>query len=780
MNLSLVLFPFLLLLLIHPSTVSCEKQKQVYVVYFGEHSGSKTHQEIEDNHHSYLFSVKKTEEEAKSSLLYSYKNSINGFAAILTPEEASILSERDEVVSVFENKANRWSLQTTRSWQFVGLGEEDVGSDSNMKGEDLLHKAKYGKDVIVGLLDSGVWPESRSFNDEDMGPIPKKWKGICQAGDSFDSSHCNRKLIGARYYLKAYEHYNGPLNRSYDYKSPRDHDGHGTHTASTAAGRVVHNVSSLGGFGSGSASGGAPLARVAMYKVCWPQANSTLEKQDTCLEADMLAAIDDAIGDGVDILSISIGSNVPIKYSDDGIAMGALHAIKKNIVVSCAAGNSGPANSTVSNIAPWVITVGASSIDRIFSSPVVLGNGLKLKGQTVTPYKMKKGYYPLVYAGDVVEPNVPKNSSAGQCLPGSLLPKKAKGKIVLCMRGEGTRVKKGEEVKRAGGVGYILGNSLANGDELTVDAHVLPATAVVYNDAIKILNYINSTKKPLARIDPVMTVLDTKPAPFMAAFSSTGPSAMVPNILKPDITAPGLNILAAWSEASSPTKLDDDHRVVKYNFDSGTSMATPHVAAIATLVKAVHPTWTSAAIRSAIMTTANLKNNVGKTLTTASGKTANPFNFGSGHINPTKVADPGLVYDASYTDYLLFLCSIGVTKPDPTFSCPKNPPSANNLNYPSLAIANLNGTMTVKRTVTNVGANKGFYTVKVETPRGFSVKINPRILYFRDFGEKKSFTITVKANRNSGGVGNGEYSFGSYTWKDGIHEVRSPIAVSRA
>ncbi|KAF9620621.1 hypothetical protein IFM89_013647 [Coptis chinensis] len=772
------------LLVFLPLLISCD-ERHVYIVYFGEHDGINSLQEIEDIHHSHLSSVKKSEEQARASILYSYKN-INGFAALLTADEAKLLSEKDEVVSISQSKPNTWSLQTTRSWEFIGLqGGMEFGRsvDSEMRG-NLWQMANYGKDVIVGLLDSGIWPESRSFNDEGFGPVPKSWKGICQAGDSFNSSHCNRKLIGARYYLKAYEHYYKRLNKSLDYRSPRDSDSHGTHTSSTVGGRMVANVSGLGGFASGTASGGAPLVRLAMYKVCWPiPTDGSQEKLDTCQDADMLAAIDDAIGDGVDVLSISIGSDGQLNFTDSGIAMGALHAIKKNIVVACAGGNNGPDSATVSNLAPWFITVGASSIDRTVSSPVVLGNGMKIKGESGAPDKLKKIMYPLVYAGDVVEPFVPKNSSAGQCLSGSLSPKKTKGKIVLCMRGEGLRVAKGEEVKRAGGVGMILGNGPSNGDELTVDAHVLPATAVGANDATTILNYIKSSNKSVAQIDPAVTLLDAKPAPSMAAFSSVGPNPLVPDILKPDITAPGLNIIAAWSEVVSPTTLDSDHRAVKYSFESGTSMACPHLAGIAALVKAIHPTWSSAAIRSALMTTATLRNNLGKVMTTEeSGKVANPFNFGSGHVRPTKVSDPGLVYDASYTDYLLFLCSIGIKGVDRTFHCPKVSPSVHDLNYPSLAISKLNGSLKVKRTVTNVGGKKSVYIASVRLPRGFSVKLHPKKLYFNDIGEKQSFTITVKAkgSKKESNSTTEEYSFGSYTWKDGIHAVRSPIALSRA
>ena len=185
----------------------------------------------------------------------------------------------------------------------------------------------------------------------------------------------SRKIIGARYYLKAYEAQYGGVNTTDAYRSPRDHDGHGTHTASTVAGRAVPGAAALGGFASGTASGGAPLARLAIYKVCWPIPGPNPNAENTCFDADMLAAMDDAVGDGVDVMSVSIGaSGKPPPLSKDGIAVGALHAARRGVVVVCSGGNSGPAPSTVSNLAPWILTVGASSIDRSFNSPIRLGN----------------------------------------------------------------------------------------------------------------------------------------------------------------------------------------------------------------------------------------------------------------------------------------------------------------------------------------------------------------------------------------------------------------------
>ncbi|PWA98238.1 Peptidase S8/S53 domain-containing protein [Artemisia annua] len=680
----------------------------------------------------------------------------------------------EEVVMVIPSHEREYSLHTTRSWEFAGLDEEL--KPTKMDRQDLLYRSQYGKDIIVGVMDSGVWPESESFNDIGMGPIPVSWKGICQTGPTFKATHCNRKLIGARYYLKGYEARYGHLNTTQDSRSPRDMDGHGTHTASTVGGRGVPNASALGGFSSGTAFGGAPMARLAIYKVCWPVPGKGKEDGNTCLFEDMLAAFDDAIRDGVHILSISIGSSTPIDYTQDGLAMGALQATKNNILVVCSGGNEGPTASTVVNTAPWIFTVAASSVDRSFVAPVKLGNGKMVKGQSATPYNLpQRKMYQLVYAAEVVNENVPKTYIAGQCLPGSLNPQKAKGKIVFCLRGNGTRVGKGMEVKRAGGIGYILGNSPANGAELTVDAHVLPATAVTSYDAVQILRYINSTKTRTAYIFPGRTIVHAKPAPSVAAFSSRGPSAISPEILKPDIAAPGLNILAAWTEGNSPTKIEADKRRVKYNILSGTSMACPHISAAAALIKAIHPDWSSAAIKSALITSAGLLNNEGKRITDASGNPADPLQFGSGHFRPEKAADPGLVYDASYNDYLLFLCSHVNINSNPTFKCPKTTPSMQNLNYPSFSFPKLTGKVAVKRTVTNVGGKGSVYFASVEPPMGISVKVYPPILHFNHVGEKKDFELIVEARER---VEKGIYSFGWLTWSDGVHIVRSPIAVS--
>ncbi|XP_010494681.1 PREDICTED: subtilisin-like protease SBT5.5 [Camelina sativa] len=810
MNIKAMRLIFLsLLLLLIPLLASCTKEKQVYIVYFGEHKGDKAFDEIEAHHHSYLQSVKESEEDAKSSLLYSYKHSINGFAAELTADQASRLKGLRGVLSVFKSNPRKYKLHTTRSWEFVGLKEdegEDYRGDGNGRrhkydmndrfrvGRKFLNKAKHGDGVIVGLIDSGVWPESRSFDDKGMGPIPESWNGICQTGVAFNSSHCNRKIIGARYYARGYERYYGPFNAeaNNDFLSPRDADGHGSHTASTAVGRRVKGVSALGGIAMGTASGGASLARLAVYKACWAIPNAEKYVTNTCFDEDMLAAFDDAIADGVNVISISIGAVEPQTYLEDGIAIGALHAVKRDIVVAASAGNDGPAGETLSNPAPWIITVGASSLDRFFVGGLELGDGYKFESDSLTTLKMDN-FAPLVYAPDVVVPWGSRNE-ASLCLPNSLSPDLVKGKVVLCLRGfgSGSTIGKGLEVKRAGGVGMILANSRDN-DAFDVVSHFVP-TALVFSSTVdRILDYIYNDYEPVAFIKPAETILyrnqpkdsfyPYKPAPFMTSFSSRGPNWVDANILKPDIIAPGLNILAAWSGADSASKDSIDQRVSDYSLDSGTSMACPHVAGAIALLKSMHPTWSSAAIRSALMTTASMTNQDNEPIQDYDGSPANPFALGSGHFRPTKAASPGLVYDASYGSYLLYCCSVGLTNIDPTFKCPSEIPPGYNLNYPSISIPYLIGTVTVTRTVTCVGRSANstsVYVFKAQPPFGVNVKAEPNVLVFDRIGQKKQFNIIFTTNpyEFTGEARRDRYRFGWFSWSDGHHVVRSPIAVS--
>ncbi|KAL6137073.1 hypothetical protein ACLB2K_062368 [Fragaria x ananassa] len=754
-------------LVLHRPTFAIKKS---YVVYFGAHSHPPNFSELEltqvrENHYEFLGSFLGSHEVAKDSIFYSYTRHINGFAATLEEEDASQIAKHPKVVSVFLNKGRK--LHTTRSWDFLGLEYNGVTPPNSV-----WEKARYGEDAIIANLDTGVWPESKSFSDEGYGPIPPKWKGICQ-NETDSGFHCNRKLIGARYFNKGFAAVVGPLSSSF--QSPRDEEGHGSHTLSTAGGNFVTGASVFG-YGNGTAKGGSPKARVAAYKVCWPPVNGS-----ECFDADILAAFDMAIHDGVDVLSVSLGGD-PVAFFNDSVAIGSFHAVKHGIVVVCSAGNSGPADSTVSNVAVWEITVGASTMDREFPSYITLGNWKHLKGQSLSAMALRsKRFYPLISAADAKAANASVHEAL-LCKAGTLDPEKVKGKILACLRGDNARVDKGGQALLAGAVGMILANDEVNGNEIISDPHVLPAAHINFTDGALVFAYINATKSPRAYIKRPTTMLGTKPAPFMAAFSSKGPNSITPDILKPDITAPGVSVIAAYSEAQGPTNQEFDRRRIPFNSVSGTSMSCPHISGIVGLLKTLYPHWSPAAIKSAIMTTAKTLDNSREPLLNASNSEATPFSYGAGHVKPNSAMDPGLVYDLDTDDYLNVLCALGYNKTQiETFSqesykCPSPAIGLTNLNYPSITVPKLSGSLVVKRTLKNVG-EPGTYTARITNPDGISVSVEPKSLKFKKVGEEKSFNVVLEAkDSNAAKI----YVFGKLIWSDGKHNVRSPIVVKAA
>ncbi|XP_020588592.1 subtilisin-like protease SBT5.3 [Phalaenopsis equestris] len=738
-----------------------------YVVYLGAQSdfaaefSADANEIVTQSHFELLESFLQSKEKARDAIFYSYTRCINGFAAILEEEDALEISKHPGVVSVFENRGHK--LHTTRSWQFLGLERDGI-----VPKQSLWTKARFGEDVIIANLDGGVWPESKSFRDDDMGPIPSKWKGICQNGSKHEFS-CNRKLIGARYFNKGYLAAGGVVNSTLN--SPRDQDGHGTHTLSIAGGSFVPNASFLG-FGNGTAKGGSPRARVVGYKVCWPPINGS-----QCFSADILAGFEAAIKDGVDVISVSFGS-MAVNYFRDAIAIGSFHAVNNGIAVVTSAGNLGPVPAFVSNVAPWLFTVGASTIDREFPSYVVLDQKRQFMGQSFSSESLAKNkLYPLIRSIDAANADA-SSDDADKCLPGSLDKKKAKGKILVCTRGANVRLEKGEVVKLAGGLGMILVNDNFTADEIIADPHFLPATHITYSDGLKLLSYIKSTKSPKASITHPVTKLGTKPAPFMAAFSSQGPNTINPEILKPDITAPGVSIIAAYSEGTSPSGLDFDKRRFPFNLESGTSMACPHVAGIVGLLKSLHPNWSPAAIKSAIMTTAKARDNLLEPIKNGTLAKANPFNYGSGHVRPNRAMNPGLVYDLSVTDYLNFLCALGYSSTQIStfkkYNCPSKARALVDLNYPSITIPELSDSITVARKLKNVGT-PGTYVARVRSPNGVMIKVAPTSLTFKEAGEEKTFKLTLAP---IGDFVAKDYVFGLLEWSDGNkHRVRSPITI---
>ncbi|KAI3829451.1 hypothetical protein L1987_03575 [Smallanthus sonchifolius] len=684
MDLSRVLLAIFITLCVLQSSSLAIKSKKSYIVYLGGLDQQYEASQIQDSHFEFLGSILGSKERVDEAMIYSYNKQFNGFAALLDDEDAAKIAAHPDVVTVIQNKGRK--LHTTRSWDFLKLEKNGVIGASS-----LWKKARFGENIIIANLDTGVWPESKSFSSNGYGPIPYKWKGGCENETLVP---CNNKLIGAKYYNKGGE----------------------------------------------------------------------------CDDADIVKGFETAIHDGVDVISVSLGGQ-PADYMDDGLAIASFHAVKKGITVVFSAGNDGPTPGTVTNVSPWVITVGASTIDREFQSLVDLASGLTLKGLSMSKPLPHSGFYPLINAANAKAENATM-MNAMLCAQGALDPKKVQGKILVCLRGGNGRVDKGTQAALAGAAGMILCNDKASADEIIADPHVLPATHITYADGLHLYAYLNSTNEPLGYLTHPEAAINIKPAPFMAGFSSRGPNSITPEILKPDITAPGVNIIAAFSEDAKP--------VLPYNIESGTSMSCPHVAGVVGLLKSLHPDWSPSAIKSAIMTTAYIKDNRGNPMMDETKNVASPFSRGAGHIDPNRAMNPGLVYDLTVNDYLDFLCTRGYNKTmiqkfsDQPYECPEND-NILDFNYPSITVHKLNGTVTVTRRLTNVGP-PGIYTVAVKSPAGISVNVKPNILAFGKKGEVQKFELKMKADGTSVIK---DHVFGELIWSNGKHyHVKSPIVVS--
>ncbi|RYR71930.1 hypothetical protein Ahy_A02g006141 [Arachis hypogaea] len=692
---SLLWLPLLLILL--------SNAENFYIVFLGDHPL------IRDNAHeahlNVLSTVKESHIEAKESLVYSYTKILNFNAFVIK------CLAKDEVLSLFPNRYHK--LHTTRSWDFIGL---PLTAKRKLQSES---------DTIVGLLDTGVTPEFQSFKDNGLGPPPAKWKGTCDHFTNF--SGCNNKLIGARYFKL------DKMEDPEDILSPIDVNGHGTHTSSTAAGSLVPKASLLG-LAEGTARGAVPSARLAIYKVCWQSSG--------CADMDLLAAFEAAIHDGVDVISISIGGG-DTNYLKDSIAIGAFHAMRNGIITVASAGNDGPAMGTVTNTAPWIVTVAASGIDREFKSTIELGNGKNVSEH----FKCIDSF----------------------CFEDSLDPKKVKGKIVYCKQGTG-----GTEgvIKGYGGIGTILEN-----EQFPEVAQIFMAPATIVNTTIgqSITTYIKSTRSPSAVILKSHEV--KRPAPFTASFSSRGPNPGSKNILKPDIAAPGVNILASYTLRKSITGLKGDTQFSEFTLMSGTSMSCPHVAGVAAYVKSFHPDWTPAAIRSAIITTA-------KPMSKRVDKEAE-FAFGAGQINPTKAVNPGLVYDMDDLGYIQFLCHEGYNGSNlsvlvgHSINCTSLVPGHGHdaINYPTIQFnvkKDKETTLGVfRRRVTNVGPVPTSFNATITAPKGVEITVKPSSLVFSKAMQQRSFKVVVKAKT----MASMKVVSGSLVWRSPRYIVRSPIAL---
>ncbi|XP_021832758.1 subtilisin-like protease SBT4.10 [Prunus avium] len=719
-----LLFPYVFSILILTMSLLCkaidDEDRKPYIVYLGSLPNDEAFSPL--SHQIGILERVVESTSASNFLIRSYKRSFNGFAAKLTDQEIERLANMKEVVSVFPS--TNFQLHTTRSWDFIGLNDETKRNSTTES------------DVVVGVIDTGIWPESQSFNDEGFSPAPKKWKGVCEGGKNFT---CNNKIIGAR---------------RYNSSSARDEVGHGSHTASTAAGNAFKGASFYG-LAQGTARGGVPSARIAAYKVC---------EFKKCPGEAIMAAFDDAIADGVDIITISLGGTSVTPFDKDPIAIGSFHAMKKGILTAHSAGNRGPEEGTVVSVEPWVLTVAASGTDRRIIDKVVLGNGRTLIGNSVNSFTSNGTSYPLVYGKDATSHC--SNFDAQSCLAGCIDSDLVKGKILVCDASDGDIV-----ALQAGALGSIV----ISASEDVAFIVPLPATGLSIKDYEGLKSYLNSTKHAKANILKSEAIKDPA-APIVVSFSSRGPNLILPEIIKPDISAPGVDILAAFSPVAAITDSPDDGRHVKYSLLSGTSMACPHAAAAAAYIRTFHPEWSPAAIKSSLMTTAWPMNHTDDV-------SPAEFAHGSGHINPVTALDPGLVYETSEDDHIKLLCSflddarVKLISGENS-SCPKGSEkgSPKDFNYPSLAAVVkpvTSFTINFNRTVKNVGLANSTYKAKILPDSKVDIKVVPQVLSFKSLNEEKTFTVTVVAK----GLPDGSHASASLVWYDGTHRVRSPILV---
>ncbi|HWJ06439.1 MAG TPA: S8 family peptidase [Steroidobacteraceae bacterium] len=704
--------------------------------------------------------------------LYSYGYVLNGFAADLTEAQAEKLRGTPGVLSVEKDEVLQ--LDTSSTPAFIGVGGDDgVWATTGAKGEN----------VIIGIVDGGAWPEHPSFSDrtDANGNGTKEgklgyqqipgWNGRCVPGEAFTAANCNQKLIGARYYNAGWGGNAGiDAQLPWEYNSPRDYGGHGTHTATTAGGNAGVQATGLAA-ALGKISGIAPRARIAAYKVCWQTPSG-----GSCFSSDSVAAIDQAVADGVDVINFSIsGSRTSFL---DSVEVAFLFAADAGVFVATSAGNSGPTTSTVAHGGPWLTTVANGSHNRNGVGSVTLGNGMTINGAS---FANATAELPLVRSRDVGLPGVDANKLAlcfgttdgpTDTLPHDntplLDPAKVAGKIVVCERGSNVLVNKSQNVANAGGAGMVLLNTPTSAATQLAILHVIPTVHVgpgAGNADYTAINAYAQTPGATAKINQSQPVYNVV-APITSSSSSRGPLlAGNGDHLKPDVMAPGTDVLAGVAPPGNSGKLFDLY--------SGTSMASPHVAGLAALFKELYPSWTPMMIKSAIMTTGYDALDGG-----TPAPNTNPvliFRQGAGHIDAKKAINPGVVYNHGFNDWLAFLCGATTGVAPATCTALSNAgysTDPSDVNVPSFAIGDLAGKQTLKRRVTNVSGGPLTLNATLTGMAGFTVVVAPSTLTLAN-GQTKEYTVTF--TRTSATLN--AYTGGQLTWTGGGYAARSPIVV---
>jgi len=728
-----------------------------------------------------------------TELIYRYQYGLNGFAARMNVAEAHKLENLSEVLHVWEDEVR--PLATNFSADFLELFDGNTG----LRGPVGLD----GDGVVIAIIDSGIYPEHPALADtreadrpslcqgswaensflgrwlchrydklEDVLIFepPETWNGACVSGEQFESTACNNKLIGARYFIAGAEA-SGPIDEG-EIRSARDVDGHGTHTATTAAGNRVQ-ASIFNAF-IGRIEGIAPGARVAAYKACWLRPGDV---RASCNTSDLANAIDTAVADGVDIINYSIVSTLSEVTAADDVAL--LAATKAGILAVVAAGNDGPGIGTIGTPAgtPWVITAAASTRDGKSSSealeikaPPSIAGHYAIKEANFTPPLADRGPIEdrvvLVDDGETVLDDGGDGTTSDAC-EALVNSSDVDGRIALIQRGGCQFDTKIANAADAGAIAAIVYNNagdpiVMNGDTDLAD---IPAVMLGQADGNLVLDELDAGLEVRILLDDELLLTEQDTGNLMASFSARGPGP-AEDILKPDVTAPGVNILAGFSpDVVNATPGEN------YGYLSGTSMSTPHIAGVAALLMQAHPDWSPAALKSALMTTAR------QSINAADGETpANPFDFGAGHIVPNTSVDPGLVYEVNSDDYDAFACGTESPAVSPArcndLATAGLSFAAADLNQPSIAIGRLADQRTVTRTVTNVSDQADSFTADVIAPPGISMTVVPSSISVSP-GETVSFDVTFSYESGPLDL----WRFGSLTWSNPDRSIYSPIAI---
>ena len=630
-------------------------------------------------------------------VVHRYRAVFGGVSVVVPRDRVKELASLPGVKAVYPDVL--LSLDTDRSPEFIGAPAlwAKVGG-----------QGRAGKGIVVGIVDSGIWPESPSVRDDGTFPAPPaKWTGTaCQFGSAKPGDApfaCDHKLIGARRVMSTFDAF-GPAPLPGEFFSARDNNGHGSHTATTAAGNG--NVAAeFQGVPLGVLSGVAPRAHLAAYKVCFTTSTGT----GSCYSSDSAAAIEQAVLDGVDVINFSIGGGAS-PYSDP-VSLAFLDAYAAGVFVACSAGNAGPSADTVDHREPWTTTVAATTTDKQYAGSASLtgggGGALELTGISA--------FDGLVPAAPIVlSSSAPYSDDL--CLnpasPGSLA-----GKIVACKRGNNARVAKSANVAAGGAIGMILYNT-TDAQTLNADIHSVPTVHVNGTQGAALAAFLLAQATPQASL--LGARLQDGQGDVTADFSSRGGPGQTLGIAKPDVGAPGVDILAGYSgKLAVPAGPDG----LVYAILSGTSMASPHVAGAAALLKQLHPTWGPGEIKSALMMTAT-----GAVVKEDGATPATPFDVGSGRIDLSRAGGAGLLISETAQNLVDLQSNLSVA------------------NYPSLYVPTLPGKLAVPRRLLNALRRAGSWTTSVEAPADVRIDV-PRHLEFHRKGETREIWIAVDASQ---------------------------------